>query len=116
MQTSYQQTVLAGFLIEDLTQETLTCVALGVGTKYLSHSVIETDPESKRIRDSHAEILAKRNKPTESTVSIISTEYIHTIVHTMWQPLPLGMLPANEMESGFIKRNGIRDKSYIPVL
>ena len=61
LQTSYQQTVLAGFLIEDLTQETLTCVALGVGTKYLSHSVIETDPESKRIRDSHAEILAKRS-------------------------------------------------------
>ena len=61
LQASYKQTVVAGFLIENTQLETLTCVAIGVGTKYLSAAAIQSDPQGHRVRDSHAEILARRS-------------------------------------------------------
>ena len=61
LKLSYKQTVVAGFLIEDAVTGTLECVAVGVGTKYLSSTFIQSDPNGERVRDSHAEILARRS-------------------------------------------------------
>ena len=61
LQSSYNQTVLAGFLLEDITTNTLSCVALGVGTKYVNSAIFKLDSQGQRVHDAHAEILAKRS-------------------------------------------------------
>ena len=58
--SSYRQTVLAGFVLENCRRGTLHVVAIGVGTKYLCQRLIQEDKQGVRVRDSHAEILAKR--------------------------------------------------------
>ena len=57
-----KQTVLATFVlrIENTSGVKLQVVALGVGTKFLNVSAIKKDVEGKRVRDMHAEILARR--------------------------------------------------------
>lgn len=57
---SYRQTVLAGFVLENMATDSLCVVAFGVGTKFLSQELIKADVEGMRVRDSHAEILARR--------------------------------------------------------
>lgn len=65
---SYRQTVLASFLLLDesssgVSTSALQVVSLGVGTKYLLPELLVRDRvcrDRTRIKDSHAEVLAKR--------------------------------------------------------
>ena len=57
---SYQQTVLAGFVLENMSTGSLCVVAFGVGTKFLGQALITADRQGARVRDSHAEVLARR--------------------------------------------------------
>ena len=60
---SYQQTVIASVVLLSTvgTELSFRVVALGVGTKYLSHRAYETHSFSgQQIRDCHAEVLARR--------------------------------------------------------
>eukprot|EP01134_Creolimax_fragrantissima_P005030 CFRG5030T1 len=57
------QTVLAGFVLrheKEGTDPIFEVVALGLGTKFLPQEVIRKDPLGTRVRDCHAEVLARR--------------------------------------------------------
>jgi hypothetical protein len=57
---SYRQTVLAGFVLENAATGALRVAAFGVGTKFLGRALVAADARGERVRDSHAEVLARR--------------------------------------------------------
>jgi hypothetical protein len=97
LQASYQQTVVAGFVIEDTSNSTLKCVALGVGTKYLHSNVIEQDCNDHRVRDSHAEILARHSLQhffyTEIDNAILGQKVSIFETHSLFPDVPIGVSP-----------------------
>lgn len=59
-QSSTDQTVLATFVLFDQSHDEFHVVALGVGTKFMSAADIAADRKGLCVRDSHAEVLARR--------------------------------------------------------
>lgn len=57
-----RQTVVAGICVLDTSCEpaSLECVAWGCGTKFLRPEAVEADVTGELVRDSHAEVLARR--------------------------------------------------------
>ena len=57
---SQKQTCLATILAHFRDADTLQVLALGVGTKFLPHALLQNGNVLVRVRDCHAEVLAKR--------------------------------------------------------
>lgn len=65
IKSKYKQTVLSAFIILDSSTSEMKVISFGVGTKFLNAFSVEKlpaniDPQVNCIRDSHAEVLAKR--------------------------------------------------------
>ncbi|EKX38979.1 hypothetical protein GUITHDRAFT_165055, partial [Guillardia theta CCMP2712] len=60
MQTVTAQMVLAAFLLHDSKDDSLLVVSLGTGTKIAAREYVLEDAEGRVVRDSHAEVLARR--------------------------------------------------------
>lgn len=70
------QTCLATVVAHDTENDVLTVQGLGVGTKFLTESVLRDEAESsqygRRVRDCHAEVLARRAFRRQLTLEILN--------------------------------------------
>ena len=60
LRESYKQTVLSGIVLQGPDESVLEVISLGVGTKVLSLEHLLGDKVKERVRDMHAEVLARR--------------------------------------------------------
>ena len=72
----HQQTCVASIVAHEKTQDRLTVLAMGVGTKFLKEDILSkqgsNEPYGLRVRDLHAEVLARRAFRRYLTEAIIS--------------------------------------------
>lgn len=71
------QTCLATFVVHDNATDSLKVVGMGVGTKFLSEAILHEEEQTrsidygKRLRDCHAEVLARRAFRRQLTLEIL---------------------------------------------